>query len=111
MNIASLPTLAALEFGSIQLDPGGCFSWVLAGALAGWLATLLVRGHSFGCLGNIALGLVGAVVGLIILSFLPIHFEGVYHFLGTLLVAFVGAFVLAALGRLIGGSSRSRYYH
>jgi uncharacterized membrane protein YeaQ/YmgE (transglycosylase-associated protein family) len=110
VSIEHLPALAALGFGNVALDPGGCIAWVFAAGIAGWLAGLVVRGHSFGCLANIALGLVGAVIGLFIVSLLPVTFAGQYHFIGTTVVAFLGAFVLAALGRLIGGSGRYRRY-
>lgn len=42
----------------------GLFSWILFGLLAGALARLLVpRSGGIGCLGTIALGVLGAVVG------------------------------------------------
>ncbi|MGE0827943.1 MAG: GlsB/YeaQ/YmgE family stress response membrane protein [Hyphomonadaceae bacterium] len=37
--------------------------WCLIGAIAGWLAGLVVRGFGFGLIGNIIVGIVGAVVG------------------------------------------------
>src|SRR5579864_7313795 len=91
---------------NIALDPGGILDWILAGLLAGWLAGLLVRGRGFGCLGNIAIGLVGAFVGAFLLSLLPITISGVPGFVETFIVAFLGALALVALGRLIGGPRR-----
>ncbi len=42
----------------------GPFSWILFGLLAGAVARLLVpRSGGIGCLGTIALGVLGAVVG------------------------------------------------
>lgn len=38
-------------------------SWIFFGALTGWIASLLVGRRNQGCIVNIALGLVGAVVG------------------------------------------------
>lgn len=98
--------LGALGFGNLVLDPGNLILWAIAALLAGWLAGHLVRGHGFGCLGDILLGLVGAVVGLVILSLLPLHITGTLGFLGTLVVAFFGALILAAIGRLLGGGRR-----
>lgn len=103
-----IPVLG-MAFGNVTLDPGGCISWVVAALIAGWLAGLIVRGRGFGCLGDIVLGFIGAVVGLIILSLLPISFVGSLHLLGTIAVAFLGALILAAIGRLIGGSGRRQY--
>ena len=38
-------------------------AWVVLGAIAGWLAGVLVGGHGLGTIGTIVLGIVGAVVG------------------------------------------------
>jgi uncharacterized membrane protein YeaQ/YmgE (transglycosylase-associated protein family) len=98
--------IGPLHFGQLTLDPGSLLAWGVAALLAGWLAGKLVRGHGFGCLGDILLGVVGAIVGLVILSVVPLHIEGTQGFFGTLVVAFLGALVLAAVGRLIGGGRR-----
>src|SRR5579884_2642198 len=96
------------NLANIALDPGGIFEWIVAGLLAGWLAGLLVRGRGFGCLGDIAIGLLGAFIGAFVLSFLPITISGISGFVETFIVAFLGAFLLVALGRMIGGSRRPR---
>ncbi|HSV22096.1 MAG TPA: GlsB/YeaQ/YmgE family stress response membrane protein, partial [Xanthobacteraceae bacterium] len=36
--------------------------WLVIGAVAGWLAGLLVKGYGFGLIGNIVVGIVGAIV-------------------------------------------------
>lgn len=36
--------------------------WLIVGAIAGWLAGLVVKGGGFGLIGNIVVGIVGAVV-------------------------------------------------
>ena len=42
----------------------GIISWLVVGAIAGWLAGLLVKGDErFGVIGHIVLGIVGALVG------------------------------------------------
>jgi uncharacterized membrane protein YeaQ/YmgE (transglycosylase-associated protein family) len=38
-------------------------AWIVLGAIAGWLAGVLVGGHGLGTLGTIVLGIIGAVVG------------------------------------------------
>lgn len=46
-------------------------SWVIVGALAGWLASMLMgKNHKIGLLGNIVLGVVGAFVGGYVLQLL-----------------------------------------
>ncbi|HLZ20876.1 MAG TPA: GlsB/YeaQ/YmgE family stress response membrane protein [Ktedonobacterales bacterium] len=94
--------------GPVALVPGGWLAWIAAGLLAGWLAGLIVRGRGFGCLGDIVLGIVGALIGGFVMSLLPINLNGVYGFWDTVVIAFFGALILAALGRLIGGSGRKR---
>ena len=37
--------------------------WVVTGAVAGWIAGKLMRGRSYGLLGNVLLGLLGSLVG------------------------------------------------
>jgi uncharacterized membrane protein YeaQ/YmgE (transglycosylase-associated protein family) len=36
--------------------------WLIVGAIAGWLAGLVVEGAGFGLIGNIVIGIIGAVV-------------------------------------------------
>lgn len=38
-------------------------AWLVLGAIAGWLAGMLVGGHGLGTIGTIVLGIIGAVVG------------------------------------------------
>ena len=37
--------------------------WIIVGAIAGWLAGLIVKGYGFGLVGNVILGIVGALLG------------------------------------------------
>jgi uncharacterized membrane protein YeaQ/YmgE (transglycosylase-associated protein family) len=73
--------------------------WLVIGFLAGWLAGLLTRGRGFGCLGNVAIGLLGAVVGGYLFQLLGVR--GPAGFLGSLLVALVGAGVLLLVVNLM----------
>jgi uncharacterized membrane protein YeaQ/YmgE (transglycosylase-associated protein family) len=41
----------------------GIIVWIIIGAVAGWLAGLLVKGSGFGLFADIAVGIVGAFVG------------------------------------------------
>jgi uncharacterized membrane protein YeaQ/YmgE (transglycosylase-associated protein family) len=74
--------------------------WFLViGALAGWLAGILTKGMGFGILGNMIVGVVGAVIGGHIE-----HIIGVptgHGFIGSLVTALVGALVLLFLINLI----------
>jgi uncharacterized membrane protein YeaQ/YmgE (transglycosylase-associated protein family) len=76
------------------------FIWfVLIGGLAGWLAGKLTRGEGFGLLGNILVGIVGAVVGGFVFAILGIMVRS--PLLGSLLTATVGAIIAIVVVRLI----------
>jgi len=84
------------------VESRGLIAWVIIGLLAGWIAGVITRGHGFGCLVNIILGLVGAVIGGWIFTRLGIPSWG---FWASLAAATVGAVVLVAIGRLFAGGS------
>ncbi len=79
----------------------GLIGWILIGLLAGWLAGKLARGRGYGCITNVILGLIGAVLGGWIFTKLGIWGGG---FLYSLAAATVGAVVLVAIARLFAGS-------
>src|ERR1700737_4266784 len=41
----------------------GLLTWIVVGLIAGWLAGLVVKGGGFGVIGEIVLGIVGALLG------------------------------------------------
>ncbi len=71
--------------------------FVLIGFVAGWIATRLMRKSSIGLIGNIIVGILGAVIGGYIFDFLRISVNGL---IGSLVTAIVGAIVLLYLIRL-----------
>jgi uncharacterized membrane protein YeaQ/YmgE (transglycosylase-associated protein family) len=71
---------------------------LIIGAIAGWLAGVVMKGRGFGLLGDIVIGIVGAFLGSFLLGLVGIAFYGLF---GVLLTAFIGAVVLLALARLI----------
>jgi uncharacterized membrane protein YeaQ/YmgE (transglycosylase-associated protein family) len=88
----------------------GCLEWAIAGLLGGWLAGLIVRGRGYGCVGDILLGIAGAFVASFLLQiFAPgLINDHVFRFTGTAVLAFLGALLLALIGRLISGNRTSR---
>jgi len=73
--------------------------WFLAiGILAGWLAGKIMRGGGFGLLGDLVVGVIGAVVGGWIFGLLHIAAWGL---IGSLLTALVGAMAFLYVIRLI----------
>lgn len=71
----------------------GILTWILFGAIAGWLASILAgRNERMGCFGNIAVGIVGALIGGVIFS--ALGGSGVTGFnIWSLFVAVIGAIV------------------
>ncbi len=41
----------------------GILTWIIVGAIAGWLASLFMRSRGFGLIGYIIVGIIGAFVG------------------------------------------------
>ena len=83
----------------MRLEPGSWLAWILLGLLAGWIAGLFTAGRGFGCLGNITVGLAGAVIGGWLFSLLGVG--GVAGFRWSLLVAIVGAALLLTIVNLV----------
>jgi len=76
------------------------FIWfILIGLAAGWLAGQLVKGSGFGMLGDIIVGVIGALIGGFLFSALGVSSGG--GLLGSLIVATIGAVVLLFGLRLI----------
>jgi uncharacterized membrane protein YeaQ/YmgE (transglycosylase-associated protein family) len=76
--------------------------FLLIGLCAGWLAGMFTNGRGFGVIGNMIVGMVGALVGVFLLKY-------VGRFIVDLLVATAGAIVLITVLRLVpmtGGGSR-----
>lgn len=84
----------------MQLDPGGLISWVLVGLIAGWLTGLVMKGRGYGCVVDIVVGLIGALVGGFVVGF---FIRGTAGFLGSLLIATLGAILFVALLRFLTG--------
>ncbi len=71
----------------------------LIGAIAGWLAGVIVKGHGFGVLGNIVVGIVGAFVGSWALGMLGIAIGG--GIIASIINAVIGAVIVLFLIGLI----------
>lgn len=73
--------------------------FLLIGAVAGWLAGLIVKGFGFGLIGNIVVGIVGAFVAGFILPKVGIDIGG--GILGAIIHATIGAVILLFIVKLI----------
>ena len=72
-------------------------AWLIVGAIAGWLAGLIVKGFGFGLIGNIVVGIVGAVIAGLLFGVNMNAGITVESFLYALL----GAVILLAIVNLI----------
>ena len=73
--------------------------WLVVGAIAGWLAGQVMTGGGFGLVGDVIVGIVGAVVAGLLLPRLGIYLGG--GLLGAIINAFIGACVVLFVLRLI----------
>jgi uncharacterized membrane protein YeaQ/YmgE (transglycosylase-associated protein family) len=79
----------------------GLIGWIVIGLIAGWIAGQFMKGSGYGLFGDLALGIVGAIVGgWVVVTIAPsAEPTGV---IGTMIVATLGAIGLIALARLVG---------
>lgn len=73
--------------------------FLVVGAIAGWLAGLLVKGFGFGLLGNIVVGIVGAFVAGLLFPRLGISLGN--GILDAIVYATIGAVILLVIIRLV----------
>jgi uncharacterized membrane protein YeaQ/YmgE (transglycosylase-associated protein family) len=95
-------TFLALVLGA-TLEPGGLIAWLVVGLIAGFLASVVMRGGGYGILGDIIVGIVGAFIGGFLASLLGF---GSFGFVGSIIVAFIGACVLIAILRAVSRGTR-----
>jgi len=72
--------------------------FLVIGALAGWLAGVIMKGGGFGLIGNIVVGVVGAFLGGWLLPKLGVSIGGDF---GGFITAVIGAVILLFIVRLI----------
>ncbi len=79
--------------------------WLIVGLIAGFLASVVMRGGGYGVVGDIVVGLIGALIGGFLANLVGLGASG---FIGTVIVAFIGACVLIALLRAFSGGFTRR---
>ena len=81
------------------MTPETLIIWLVVGAVAGWLAGMIVRGGGFGLVGDIVIGIIGAFVGGWLLTRLGVSVgSGLANVIAT---ATIGAVALLALLRIV----------
>jgi uncharacterized membrane protein YeaQ/YmgE (transglycosylase-associated protein family) len=91
-----------------EFETMGILSWLIVGAIAGWLAGMLVKGdEGMGVIGHIVLGIIGAIVG----GFIAGAITGGDYISGinptTIIVATLGAVVVVVLWNMLRGRTRT----
>lgn len=84
-------------------------AWIILGAIAGWLAGLLVKGdEGLGVIGHVLLGIAGAMVGGFVAGavFGADPIDGVFDF-SSIAVATIGAVVLVVVASALMGRTRT----
>ncbi len=85
----------------------GIISWLVVGLIAGWLAGQVMKGGGYGLIGDIIVGVVGALLGGFLAGQIfnvPDALTGINP--TTIIVAFIGAIILIAILRALPGRSR-----
>ena len=85
----------------------GLLAWLIGGLIAGWLAGQVMKGGGYGLVGDIVVGVVGALIG----GFLGSSLFGIQNAVNginitSILVAFIGALILIAVLRMVSGNRR-----
>lgn len=84
----------------------GIISWIIVGLIAGWLAGMVMKGGGYGVVGDIVLGIIGAIVGGFLGStFLGLNVSGIN--LESIIVAALGAILVVFASRLVMRGRRS----
>jgi uncharacterized membrane protein YeaQ/YmgE (transglycosylase-associated protein family) len=81
-----------------MLAPESVLAWIVIGAIAGWLAGLLIKGYGFGLIGNIVIGILGAGIAGILAPRLGLYTASTG---GNIVAATVGALILLFLIGLV----------
>jgi len=96
---------------SVTLDPGSILVWALIGLVAGFLASRVMTGHGLGLLGDIVVGIVGAIAGGFLARYLGVTTATTSHsIVAEVIIAFLGAVILLAILRVVGVGKRRRLF-
>ncbi len=85
--------------GELEMTAQSIIVILIIGAIAGWLAGLIVRGAGFGLLGNIVVGIIGAFVASWLLPQLGVSLGG--SALRDIINATIGGVVILVILSLI----------
>ncbi|HLU12217.1 MAG TPA: GlsB/YeaQ/YmgE family stress response membrane protein [Oceanobacillus sp.] len=88
------------------MDPVNILVWIIVGAIAGWLASIVMRtNRSQGLLEDIIVGIVGGILGGFLLNALGVGGAVTGLNVTSIIVAFIGAVILLFLLRAVRRAS------
>src|SRR5207237_1335472 len=85
----------------------GFIAWIIVGLIAGWLAGMLMKGSGYGLIGDLILGLIGAIVGGWLFSIILPSAEPSGR-IGSIIVPRIGAPRRVPILRLVRGPTSTR---
>ncbi len=83
------------------MDPTSLILWLVVGAIAGWLAGLIVTGFGFGLIGNIVIGIIGAFIAGWLFPQTPFKAITGNGLVDSIIFATIGAVILLVIIGLI----------
>jgi uncharacterized membrane protein YeaQ/YmgE (transglycosylase-associated protein family) len=100
-----------LQTVTVSINVGQVLGWIIVGLVAGALANALIRGRRYNSITSLLTGLIGAIVGGLLFSFLNIQvpaelLDGINIRWIDFIVAFIGALVVLLLIGLVYGFRR-----
>jgi uncharacterized membrane protein YeaQ/YmgE (transglycosylase-associated protein family) len=103
--------LAAFVFANVFSTIWAVIVWIVVGGIAGAITDRIIQGNRLGCLGNVAVGIVGGLLFAWLLDLIfNIQISGVFW---TFIAALVGSALLLLVvnlitgGRGVGGRQRN----
>jgi len=83
----------------MPMDAQSLIILLVVGAIAGWLAGIIVKGYGFGLIGNIVVGVIGAFIGNLLFPSLGLW--DIPGIVGVIVSATLGAIILLVIIGLI----------
>jgi uncharacterized membrane protein YeaQ/YmgE (transglycosylase-associated protein family) len=90
------------------MDVQSLIIWLVIGAVAGWLAGVVVTGFGLGLIGNIVVGIVGSLIAGWLLPRIGVKSIVNNQIVDQIIFAFIGAVILLVI---LGLLSRSGLLH
>src|SRR4029077_2242074 len=86
------PVLSGEQKLGGKMDATAIIIWLIVGAIAGWLAGMVVKGGGYGLIGDIVVGIIGALIAGWLLPQIGFVIGG--GIIAAIINAFIGAVIL-----------------